>query len=279
MAFMRRESERLNQIWHDLTHFETVLFPLCFVKSVCLFVNCSNFRGWTAFHWTHEMGHALGRLGESNELRWITTSKARHGTPCRIHMDPNAFAALWKKSFSRFRSGGYAVANYSRVAGVAICSSEIWGTYRIPALFCVHPYFLFRRVPDVIRMSIWKLTKVVEKLEEQEWKANPVAFGSQQTMTTGCSLWVDAHGPCSHHRVRTCGNPPEYYLNTKSHWVTLSSWVAQNPGCPRAKDLVAGKYVYIAGDNSASEESITSLAGFVGVFEILESHQLTTAQP
>jgi hypothetical protein len=37
-------------------------------------------------------------------------------------------------------------------------------------------------------MSIWKLTKVVEKLEEQEWKANPVAFGSQQTMTTGCSL-------------------------------------------------------------------------------------------
>ena len=118
----------IQPIWNS---FVSAMFcQICL--SVCqLFefsrLNCLSLDAWNgACTWT------LGRK------QWITMNydlKGTHGTPCRIHMDPNAFAALWKKSFSRFRSGGYAVANYSRVAGVAICSSEIWGTYRTPALF------------------------------------------------------------------------------------------------------------------------------------------------
>lgn len=49
---------------------------------------------------------------------------------------------------------------------------------------------------------------------------------------------------------------------TLSHIKSLTYTKTLVQAFRRAKDLVAGKYVYIAGDNSASDESITSLADF-----------------
>ena len=116
------------------------------------------------------------------------------GMPCRIH--------------SVFRMYGFAalLKFILQVSQCRVCPCKLFKNCRScyllfrnlmnisdPCAFWVHQKFMFTRVPDdpdVIRMSIWTLTKVVEKLEEQEWKVNPVASGSQQTMTTGCSLWA-----------------------------------------------------------------------------------------